>query len=150
MWHDTASHCAKPAHCLLRTSFHTHYVPLHCAAGGSDGRSTTSTSRCPRGSITLAQLGAVCRACGMCGSELGAGKGWRSAGVIVQLDPSLSSLRYGFCRDRGAMPCIHACLYHFLCHHVGDTGPSKILIIRACLNGLRPHITPKYYGENLK
>ena len=43
VWHGTASHCAKPAHRLLRTSFRNHYVPLHCAAGGSDGRSTTST-----------------------------------------------------------------------------------------------------------
>ena len=84
VWHGTASHCAKPAHRLLRTSFRTHYVPLHCAAGGSDGRSTRSTSRCPRGSITSTLIGAECRACGMCGSELVAGKGWRLAGVIVQ------------------------------------------------------------------
>ena len=105
MWHSTASHCAKPAHCLLHTSSHTHYVPLHCAAGGSDGRPTTSTSRCSGAGVTCTLIGAVPVACGMCGSELGAGKGWRSAGVIVQLDPSLSSMRYVFCRDRGAMPC---------------------------------------------
>ena len=55
VWHGTASQCAKPAHCLLRTSFHIHYVPSHCAAGGSDGRSTTSTSRCHRGSVAYAQ-----------------------------------------------------------------------------------------------